>query len=108
MTKQMTLKLMGKKRGMTQYFDEKGNVVVCTVIEVQPNVITQIKTKDSDGYNAIQLGFEKVKAKDPRRLEARTKKPLRGHYKKAGVECRKHLFETRLDDVTGFTLGQEF
>ena len=55
----MSLKLMGKKRGMTQLFDDKGNAIVCTVIEAEPNVVTQVKTKETDGYNAIQLGFEK-------------------------------------------------
>ena len=54
---------MGKKRGMVQLFDESGNIVVCTVIQAEPNVVTQIKTKESDGYNAIQLGFEKVQQK---------------------------------------------
>lgn len=102
-----TLKLMGKKRGMTQVFDDKGNVVAATVIEVEPNVVSQIKTKETDGYNAIQLSFEKVKVKDPRTLTRRTTKPMRGHFAKASVEPRKYLVESRVDAVNDFTLGQE-
>ena len=103
----MALRLMGKKRGMTQLFDDKGNTVACTVIEVEPNIITQIKTKENDGYNAIQLGFEKIVTKDPRTIDKRTTKPLRGHFKKANVEARKHLTESRLESIEGYTLGQE-
>ncbi len=104
----MTLKLMGKKRGMTQLFDENGNKVVCTVIEVEANVIAQVKTKEKDGYNAVQTGFEKVKAKDPRRQEARVSKPLRGHFKKGNVKARRYLVETRVDTVEGYEVGTEF
>jgi large subunit ribosomal protein L3 len=107
MSSNQSLKLMGRKRGMTQLFDEKGNVVACTVIEIEPNVVTQIKTKEIDGYNAIQLGFEKIQVEDPRTLEKRVSKPLRGHYKKADVAPRRHLTEVRLDSVTEYTLGQE-
>lgn len=104
----MTLKLMGKKRGMVQLFDEAGNIVVCTVIEAEPNVVTQIKTVDNDGYSAVQLGFEKIQANDPRTIEARAKKPQVGHFRKAGVEPRRYLTETRLENTEGYTLGQEF
>ncbi len=103
----MALKLMGRKRGMTQVFDDKGNVIAATVIEVEPNVISQIKTKETDGYNAIQLSFEKVIVKDPRTLARRSTKPMRGHFAKASVEPRKHLIESRVDAVNDFTLGQE-
>ncbi len=103
----MAIKLMGKKRGMIQLFDESGNIVVCTVIHADPNVITQIKTKESDGYNAVQLGFEKVVAKDPRRQEERTTKPLRGHFERAGVEPRRHLKESRIENTSEFKLGDE-
>lgn len=103
----MALKLMGKKRGMTQIFDDVGNVVVGTVIEVEPNVVTQIKSKENDGYTAIQTSFEKVKVKDPRTLDRRTTKPLRGHYKKASVEPRKYLTESRLENVEEYSVGQE-
>lgn len=103
----MALKLMGKKRGMIQVFDNKGNVVAATVIEAEPNIITQIKTKEKDGYNAIQTSFEKVKVKDARTLNKRATKPMRGHFAKASVEPRKHLVESRIDAVEEFNLGQE-
>lgn len=104
----MTLKLMGKKRGMTQLFDKKGNKVVCTVIEVEQNVITQLKTKEKDGYEAVQTGFEKVVAKDERTLERRITKPLKGHFAKNEIAPRKHLMETRGVDIKAYELGQEF
>ncbi len=103
----MALKLMGKKRGMTQLFDDKGNVVVCTVIEVEPNVVTQVKTKEIDGYNAIQLGFEKVVVKDPRTIERRRSKAIRGHFAKAGAALARHLSESRMETTEGYTPGQE-
>lgn len=103
----MALKLMGKKRGMTHLFDEKGNVVVCTVIEMEPNVVTQIKTQQTDGYDAVQVGFEKVTTKDARTIERRVSKPERGHFKKAGVEPRRHMLETRLSNVAEYEVGQE-
>lgn len=104
----MVCKLIGKKRGMTQLFDEMGNVIPCTVIELESNVVTQVKTVESDGYNAVQLGCELVKAKDPRKLESRTKKPMHGHFKKAGVQPRKKLFEVRVGEGETFEVGQEF
>jgi large subunit ribosomal protein L3 len=103
----MSLKLMGKKRGMTQIFDDKGNAIVCTVIEAQPNVVTQVKTKQSDGYNAIQLGFDTIIVKDPRTMARRSSKALRGHFGKAGVQPRRHLSESRLEVSEDYTLGQE-
>lgn len=104
----MSRKLMGRKRGMTRLFDEQGNAVVATVIEVEPNIVTQIKTPETDGYSAVQIGFEKVTTKDPRTIERRVKKPLRGHFAKANVEPRRHLQEMREDSVEEFTVGQEF
>jgi large subunit ribosomal protein L3 len=101
------IKLMGKKRGMTQVFDDKGNSIVCTVIEAQPNVVTQVKTKESDGYNAIQLGFEQIVVKDPRTMAKRSSKALRGHFQRAGVEPRRYMKESRLESSEGYTLGQE-
>lgn len=103
----MSLNLMGKKRGMTQLFDDKGNVIVCTIIEAEPNIITQIKTDETDGYAALQLGFEKIVTKDPRTQKKRTSKPLFGHYEKANVEPRRFLLESRLDKVEGYSVGQE-
>jgi large subunit ribosomal protein L3 len=101
------IKMMGKKRGMTQLFDDKGNAIVCTIIEAEPNVITQIKTPDNDGYTAIQLGFEKIVTKDPRTIEKRVSKPLRGHFKKANVEPRRYLVESRLEKTEEYSVGQE-
>lgn len=70
--------ILGKKLGMTQIFDEAGNVVPVTVIEAGPEVVTQVKTVETDGYNAVQVGFEDQK---PHRVN----KPLTGHFEKAGV-----------------------
>jgi len=103
----MALTMMGKKRGMMQLFDEKGNVVVCTVIEAEPNVVTQIKTKEVDGYTAVQLGFDKVTGKSQYTIEKRTKKPQLGLFKKAGVESRRHLIESRTESPQDCSLGQE-
>lgn len=103
----MALKFMGKKRGMMQLFDDKGNVVVCTVIEAEPNVVTQVKTKETDGYSAIQLGFDKVTGKTQYTIDARTRKPQQGHFKKAGVGARRHLKESRIDSPESYSLGQE-
>ncbi len=99
----MTLKLMGKKRGMTRLFDENGNHIVCTVISAEPNIITQIKRKEKDGYEAIQLSAFKVKPPKVKNVS----KPLKGHFKKAGVEPRDHSIETRLDNTEAFQIGQE-
>ncbi|MCB1118665.1 MAG: 50S ribosomal protein L3 [Chlamydiia bacterium] len=103
----MTLNLMGKKRGMTTLFDEKGNRVCCTVIEVTPNVVTQVKTVEKDGYNAIQLGCDAVVTKDPRTAKERVGKPLMGHFEKNGVAPQRCLAETRVESVEGFEVGQE-
>jgi large subunit ribosomal protein L3 len=99
----MTLKLMGKKRGMTRLFDESGNHVVCTVISAEPNVVTQIKRKETDGYEAVQLSAFKVKPSKKKNVT----KPLQGHYAKAGIEARDHLSESRLPSVEEFQVGQE-
>lgn len=101
-----SLKLMGKKRGMIQLFDNKGQMVACTVIEVQPNVVTQVKTKESDGYNAIQIGFDEIKTKDSRTISKRVTKPLIGHFKKANVQPCRFLAESALDSVEEYTPGQ--
>lgn len=102
-----TIKLMGKKRGMIQLFDDKGHVVPCTVIEVEPNIVVQIKTEEIDGYNALQLGFQKVVTKDPRTQEKRVSKPLRGHFKKNSIEPRRYLSESRLESTEEYAIGQE-
>jgi large subunit ribosomal protein L3 len=103
----MSLKFMGKKRGMIQLFDDQGNVKVCTVIETEPHVVAQVKTNENDGYNAIQLGFEKVKTKDPRTVETRIGKPISGHFKKNSLEPRRYLLESRVENVADYSVGQE-
>ena len=92
--------LIGKKVGMTQIFDEKGNVIPVTVIEAGPCVVAQVKTVDNDGYNAIQLGFGDVK-------EKHTNKPQRGHFSKAKLAVKKHLREFRVDTVDEVKVGDE-
>ena len=92
--------IIGRKIGMTQIFDEKGNVIPVTVIEAGPCVVAQVKTVETDGYNAVQLGFGEVKGKH-------INKPEKGHFAKAGLANKKHLREFRLDSVEGLTVGQE-
>ncbi len=97
----MTLKLIGKKKGMTRLFDESGNQVVCTVIAAEPNIVTQLKSKETDGYVAIQLSASKVKSKK------NISKPVQGHLAKAGDMLSKTLAESRVADLEGYSLGQE-
>lgn len=92
--------LLGKKIGMTQIFTEDGQVVPVTVVEAGPEVVTQIKTVETDGYNAVQVGYEDQKAH-------RVNKPMNGHYEKAGVDPKKHLAEFRIEDGETYELGQE-
>ncbi len=97
----MALGLLGKKLGMTQVFSDKGLAIPVTVLEVGPCKVTQIKTPETDGYNAVQLGFDQVLAK-------RISKPERGHLAKAGVDdCFRHLCEFKVDKPSDFQLGQE-
>ena len=90
--------IIGKKIGMTQIFDEVGNVIPVTVIQAGPCVVAQKKTVETDGYNAVQLGFAEVKEKHMTKAEI-------GHFAKAGVENKKHLKEFRLDDVSAINVG---
>jgi large subunit ribosomal protein L3 len=99
----MTLKLMGKKKGMTRIFDEQGNVVVCTVIFAEPNVISQVKTQEKDGYQGVQLAACAVKPSQLRNVS----KARKGHFAKSGVNARKHLAESRVSDASSYSLGQE-
>ena len=92
--------LLGKKLGMTQIFDENNHVVPVTVVEAGPCVITQIRTQETDGYTAIQIAYGDI---DPRKV----KKPQAGHFNTAGVTPRRHVAEIRMDDVSGYELGQE-
>ena len=89
----MTPALLGKKLGMTRIYDEKGAVVPVTVVEAGPCAVTQVKTPETDGYHAVQLGFGECKAKA-------STIPLIGHTAKAGVGPRKHFREIRLKDAT--------
>ena len=91
--------ILGKKLGMTQIFTEEGIVVPVTVVEAGPNVVTQVKTVEKDGYNAIQVGFEDAKEKS-------LNKPQKGHLAAANV-LKKHLKEFRVNAVEEFTVGQE-
>lgn len=90
--------IIGKKIGMTQIFDEKGNVIPVTVVEAGPCVVVQKKTLDNDGYEAVQVGFGDQK---PQRVT----KPLTGHFKKSDVAPKKTLREFRLDDVSALNVG---
>ena len=90
--------IIGKKIGMTQIFDEIGNVIPVTVIQAGPCVVTQKKTVETDGYDAVQLGFGAVK-------EKHLTKPEIGHFKKANTEFKKHLKEFRLDDISAINVG---
>jgi 50S ribosomal protein L3 len=90
--------ILGKKVGMTQVFTEEGKLIPVTVISVEPNVVTQIKTKDNDGYEAIQLGFETIKEKS-------SNKPKIGHTKKANTEPKRFLREIRGVNVNDYKIG---
>ena len=90
--------IIGKKLGMTQIFAENGAVVPVTVIEAGPCVVAQKKTTETDGYNAIQVGYEDVS-------EKHLNKPAKGHFAKAGVAAKKHLKEFRLEDAEKYNVG---
>ena len=90
--------IIGRKVGMTQIFDEIGNVIPVTVIEAGPCVVAQKKTKETDGYDAVQLGFMDAKANN-------ATKPQKGHFEKAGTSVKKHLKEFRLDDCSAINVG---
>ena len=92
--------LIGKKLGMTQIFDEQGKVIPVTVIEAGPCVVAQVKTVETDGYNAIQLGFGDVK-------ESKINKPEKGHFAKSKLTPKKNLREFRLDSVENINVGDE-
>ena len=94
----MTKGLIGKKIGMTQIFDEAGKVVPVTVIEAGPCVVTQLKTAENDGYEAVQLGFGDVSPKH-------TNKPMTGHFKKNDIPFKRTLMEFRLDDISNVNVG---
>ena len=90
--------IIGRKLGMTQIFDEKGNVIPVTLIEAGPCVVSQKKTVETDGYAAVQLAYEDAKKKHLTKAEL-------GHFEKSGVSPKKHLKEFRLADVSGYEVG---
>lgn len=92
--------IIGKKLGMTQVFEENGILVPVTVIEAGPCTVVQKKTDETDGYNAIQVGFGNLK-------EKHANKPVQGHFKKAGVSLQKVLREFRLEDISSYEVGSE-
>ena len=92
--------ILGTKLGMTQVFDENNRVVPVTVVQAGPNVVTQVRTPDKDGYTAVQLAFGAI---DPRKVN----KPETGHFTKAGTTPRRHVVELRTSDAAEYTVGQE-
>ncbi|GEL25980.1 50S ribosomal protein L3 [Pseudonocardia sulfidoxydans NBRC 16205] len=100
MTDRQITGILGKKLGMTQVFDENNRVVPVTVVQAGPNVVTQIRTQETDGYVAVQLAYGAV---DPRRVN----KPETGHFAKAGVTPRRYTVELRTTDAGEYSLGQE-
>lgn len=92
--------LLGEKLGMTQVWDEQNNIVPVTVVKAGPCVVTQLRTPEVDGYNAVQLAFGQI---DPRKVS----QPMLGHFTKAGVTPRRHLVELRFDETPSYEIGQE-
>ena len=92
--------ILGKKIGMTSIFDDNGQMIPCTIIEAGPCYVTQIKTKTTDGYDAVQLGFDEIK-------ERLVNKPMKGHFKKGGVKPLRLISEFRNFNGTKLELGQE-
>ena len=92
--------IIGKKIGMTQIFDENGKVVPVTVVEAGPCVVVEKKTVESDGYDAIQVGFGEIR-------EKLVNKPKKGHFAKAGVSVKRKLKEFRLEDISTYNVGDE-
>ena len=92
--------IIGKKIGMTQVFSDNGAVIPVTVVQAGPCVVVQKKTVESDGYNAIQIGFEEILS------EKKVNKPMAGHFKKADVKPMKYLREVRVDAIDDYNVGQ--
>jgi large subunit ribosomal protein L3 len=92
--------LLGTKLGMTQVWDANNRLIPVTVVEITPNVVTQLRTQEVDGYLAVQIAYGQI---DPRKVN----KPSAGHFDKAGVTPRRHLTEVRTADAAEYTLGQE-
>jgi large subunit ribosomal protein L3 len=100
MTERQVTGILGTKLGMTQVFDENNRVVPVTVVQAGPNVVTQVRTPEKDGYVAVQLAYGAI---DPRRVN----KPRTGHFAKAGATPRRHLVELRTTDADSYEVGQE-
>ena len=100
MSERIVKGILGTKLGMTQLWDDDNKVVPVTVIQAGPCVVTQVRTPETDGYSAVQLGYGALKAK-------KVTKPAAGHFAKADVTPRKHLVELRTANASEFTLGQE-
>ena len=92
--------IIGKKIGMTQIFLENGEVIPVTIIEAGPCPVVQKKTTETDGYDAVQLGFEEV-------AERKVTQPIKGHFKKANITLKRHLKEFRLEDAANYNVGDE-
>jgi len=92
--------ILGEKLGMTQVWDDANRVVPVTVVKAGPCVVTQVRTPEVDGYEAVQIAYGAI---DPRKVT----KPQAGHFEKAGVTPRRHLVEIRTEDAASYTLGQE-
>ncbi|MBV7274635.1 50S ribosomal protein L3 [Clostridium thailandense] len=92
--------ILGKKLGMTQIFGEDGKIIPVTVVEAGPCVVVQKKTTEKDGYEAIQVGFADIR-------EKLVNKPEKGHFAKAGVALKRFVKELRLEDISGYEVGQE-
>ncbi len=92
--------ILATKIGMTQIFDEAGMVIPVTVLQVTPNVVTQVKTEENDGYAAVQVGFGDIR-------ESLVNKPLKGHFAKAGVSVKRFLREFKFENAAEYTVGQE-
>ena len=99
----MNKAILGKKIGMTQIFLADGRLVPVTVVEAGPCVVTQIKTKATDGYEAVQVGFGELAEERAKKLK---NKPELGHFAKAGVSATRYLRELRLDDIAPYQVGQ--
>ena len=96
----MVSTIIGRKLGMTQVWDEDDNVVPVTVVQAGPCTVSQVKTKETDGYEAVQIGFGALKPKH-------VNKPMAGHFAKAGVEPMKYLREVRVDDASQYSCGDK-
>ncbi|WP_157952455.1 50S ribosomal protein L3 [Candidatus Similichlamydia epinepheli] len=102
----MGFSLRGRKLGMSHFFLENGAIVPCTLLEILPHVVVQIKDVDRDGYCAVQLGAVSLDGFSQSAVEKRVSRPLLGHFKSAGVAPCRQLFEVRVDDSSIFTVGQ--